>query len=169
VYPFGEAIRTRNESHFRLLAFRKGEWTTEVRQVVTRGCSLEIYSSLMFRASYAAQKCIARGLLFLGSDNVTLFFSSKAAAAGVQQKFPSTGEEFIGARSHKVGVPHCVMPPSNRVRGYVVTARNAETPPTWYMIPFLAHDHLLAAGRPKPTLINRRRVGGCGLWSCGAH
>src|SRR5258708_12943517 len=40
-------------------------WTTEARQVGASECSLKISSSLKFRASYTAQKCMVRGQVFL--------------------------------------------------------------------------------------------------------
>lgn len=81
----------------------------------------------MLRASDTGQNWIARGLFFLGSDNVTVFFSSKAAAVRVQQNFPSTGEVFIGARSHKVGAALRYIKSCARLCGH---GEDAETPPT---------------------------------------
>ncbi|KAI9464076.1 hypothetical protein BJY52DRAFT_885126 [Lactarius psammicola] len=96
VYPFGETIRSRLESHFRQLALLRGRILgvdRGARQVGTSGCSSRISSSLKFRASYTAQKCTVRGL-FLCSDFIVQ--GSSCAAT-----FPSTGEELIGARNRK--------------------------------------------------------------------
>lgn len=101
---------------------------------------------------------------------MSLFFWPPQAY--VQQKFPSTGEEFIGAQKPQgwsTALRYATIKSCD-----VVTARTRNTADL-VDDPFLAHDQLLAAGRrPMPTSMNRRRVGvNCGavahIDECSAH